>query len=163
MAHCLLRFVQDHLRVPLRNDGAEMAKERGFNVRALGEVAIRCTDIRAMKQFYAEVIGLEHLADRSNEDITFFRIAEGYQGHTTVLALFAAAKPPETGATSSLHHIALTLGYQDQNRAIAWYETIGQPYRVEEFDWIGWRGVFTTDPEGNTVELVAATEKGPHR
>jgi len=38
---------------------------------------------------------------------------------------------------------------------IAWYQAQGLPYRVETFDWIGWRGIFTQDPEGNTVELVA--------
>ena len=37
----------------------------------------------------------------------------------------------------------------------AWYDRIGQPYRVERFGWIGWLRIFTTDPEGNTVERVA--------
>jgi hypothetical protein len=46
----------------------------------------------------------------------------------------------------------------DQTRAIAWYEEIGQPYRIETFGWVGWRGVFTADPDGNTVELVAYDE-----
>ncbi len=36
-----------------------------------------------------------------------------------------------------------------------WYDQIDQPYRVEQFGWVGWRGIFTQDPEGNTVELVA--------
>ena len=38
---------------------------------------------------------------------------------------------------------------------IAWYEALGLRYHVETFDWVGWRGVFTVDPDGNTVELVA--------
>jgi len=38
---------------------------------------------------------------------------------------------------------------------MAWYAANGLPYRVEHFGWVGWRGVFTEDPEGNTVELVA--------
>jgi len=38
---------------------------------------------------------------------------------------------------------------------MAWYDKLEQPYRVEHFGWIGWRGIFTKDPEGNTVELVA--------
>ncbi|RMF37348.1 MAG: hypothetical protein D6754_09710 [Alphaproteobacteria bacterium] len=42
-----------------------------------------------------------------------------------------------------------------------WYERRGIAFRVQEFPWIGWRGVFTTDPDGNTVEPVAATGKGP--
>ncbi len=131
--------------------------EKGFQVRALGEIAIRCRDRAAMAKFYSDVIGLEKLADRGQR-ITFFRIAPGHAGHTAVLALFQA-EPGEaagTGAASSLHHLALTLGWEEQDHAIAWYEELGQPYRIENFDWIGWRGIFTEDPEGNTVELVAA-------
>ena len=138
-----------------------------FRVGALGEIAIRCRDLDVMEAFYADVIGLERLAARAG-GIVFFRIAEGFAGHTAVLALFDAAAPQrgvhpradgavETGARSSLHHIALSLTHADQERAIAWYQRIGQPFRIEHFAWIGWRGVFTSDPEGNTVELVAAT------
>ena len=149
----------------------ERTNTRGFQVRALGEIAIRCKDIGAMERFYGDVLGLEPLGARGGR-VTFFKIAEGYAGHTSVLALFAADAeqravhprgdmPPVTGGNSALHHIALSLGLEEQARAIAWYEEIGQPYRIEEFEWIGWRGVFTTDPEGNTVELVAATARGP--
>ena len=135
---------------------------RGFRVRALGEVAIRCADLDRMEQFYADVIGLEKLADRSDGAIRFFRISDGYGGHTTVLALFdralggAPGQPVHAGAGSSLHHIALSIGWAEQDAAMAWYDRIDQAYRIEDFDWIGWRGVFTEDPEGNTVELVAA-------
>lgn len=139
----------------------------GFRVRGLGEIAIRCADLNAMEKFYGEVIGLPLLAERDG-GITFFRIAEGYAGHTAVLALFATdaqVRPglhpthgpkPATGAGSSLHHLAFSVGWEEQEAAMAWYDWLGQPYRVEHFEWIGWRGVFTNDPEGNTVELVAA-------
>jgi len=144
--------------------------QRGFTVAALGEIAIRCRDMDAMETFYADVIGLERLARRDG-GIVFFRIAEGIAGHTSVLALFdwnagrtdlhPSGETPETGARSSLHHIALSLTYAAQEAAMRWYDSLGQPYNVQDFDWIGWRGVFTTDPDGNTVELVAATGKGP--
>ena len=141
--------------------------EGGFRVAALGEVAIRCRDLDAMQAFYRDVIGLEVLSERG-AGIVFFRIAEGFAGHTCVLALFDAQGPAgacpdgevETGARSSLHHLALTVSAEDQDRATAWYDRVGQPYRIENFDWIGWRGVFTTDPEGNTVELVASIRGG---
>jgi catechol 2,3-dioxygenase-like lactoylglutathione lyase family enzyme len=139
---------------------------RGFSVRALGEVAIRCIDLDAMVAFYRDVIGLEPFNDPANGNIVFFRIAEGFGGHTAVLALFrhdieaagrtrAADRPPATGPGSSLHHNALSLPWQEQDAVIAWYEKLGLDYTVETFDWVGWRGVFTFDPDGNTVELVA--------
>ncbi|WP_120634757.1 VOC family protein [Ruegeria sp. EL01] len=144
-----------------------MSKDRGFRARALGEIAIRCADMSAMVAFYETVIGLERLYGDHNSAIVFFRIAEGFGGHTQVLALFhhvAAPRPglhpigadrPVTGGGSALHHIALSLPFEEQDAVLRWYDEIGQPYRIEEFGWIGWRGIFTEDPEGNTVELVA--------
>ena len=67
----------------------------------------------------------------------------------------ASAQPPATGTGSSLHHIALSLPWAEQDAVIAWYESLGLTYHVETFEWVGWRGVFTSDPDGNTVELVA--------
>ena len=147
-----------------------MAK-REFRVRAIGEIAIRCTDLSEMVSFYRDVIGLELLNDPDNSPIVFLRVAEGFAGHTAVLALFShevegagrtrgSAVPPETGPRSSLHHIALSLPWEEQDKVIAWYKHLGRSYTVEYFDWVGWRGVFTFDPDGNTVELVA---KDPRR
>lgn len=133
----------------------------------MGEIAIRCADMAAMVEFYGSVIGLERLYGGHNSAITFFRIAEGFGGHTQVLALFhhtATPRPglhptdagkPVSGGQSALHHIALSLPFSEQDAVLRWYDRIGQPYHVEEFGWVGWRGIFTNDPEGNTVELVA--------
>lgn len=140
--------------------------QRGFTVRALGEIAIRCVDLNAMVAFYRDVIGLELMNDPDNGDIVFFRIAEGFAGHTAVLALFrhdiegagdtrAGTIPPATGPGSSLHHVALSLPWEEQDAVIAWYEALGLDYHIESFAWVGWRGVFTKDPDGNTIELVA--------
>jgi catechol-2,3-dioxygenase len=132
-----------------------MDDDRGFRVRALGEIAIRCGDLAAMAEFYERVIGLRRMTGNTSDGIVFFRIAEGFAGHTAVLALFAHDPAPETGAHDSLHHIALSLPFEEQEAVLRWYDRIGQPYRIERFGWVGWRGIFTEDPEGNTVELVA--------
>ena len=140
--------------------------QRGFTVRALGEIAIRCVDLDAMVAFYRDVIGLEPMNDPENGDIVFSRIAEGFAGHTAVLALFrhdiegagntrAGTGPPASGPGSSLHHLALSLPWEEQDAVIAWYETLEREYHVETFSWVGWRGVFTKDPDGKSVELVA--------
>lgn len=138
-----------------------------FRVRALGEIAIRCDNLARMAAFYEDTLGLQRLEGSASQDIVFFRIAEGFGGHIQILALFdkaasgrpglhpAGAQAPETGAQSSLHHLALTISYYEQEAAMAWYDSLAQPYRVEHFGWVGWRGIFTEDPEGNTVELVA--------
>lgn len=139
---------------------------RGFKIKALGEVAIRCADIERMAAFYRDVLGLEPLEGGYGAGIRFFRIGAGYSGHTTVLALFAkdagnealharSDSAPVTGAGSSLHHVALTVDFAAQGAVMDWYDRQGVDYTLQEFGWIGWRGVFARDPEGNTVELVA--------
>jgi catechol 2,3-dioxygenase-like lactoylglutathione lyase family enzyme len=143
-------------------DGAK----RDFKVRALGEIAIRCADLERMAAFYQDIIGLEHLYGDHRDGIIFFKIAKGFDGHTSVLALFhhdagrpelhpQSARPPATGAGSSLHHLALSLPFAEQDAVMRWYDQNSVDYRVQVFDWIGWRGIFAADPEGNTVELVA--------
>lgn len=138
---------------------------RGFRVRGLGEVAIRVRDMGRMVAFYRDVIGLEILSGSHRSSITFFRLADGFDGHTAILALFEPdagreglhpkGTPVPGGSQSTLHHIALNVPRDEQDAVIRWYEAQGLRYRLEEFTWIGWRGVFTEDPEGNTVELVS--------
>lgn len=145
----------------------EAMGERGFRVRALGEIAIRCADLDAMTGFYRDVLGLPLQEGGHRAGIVFFALGESYGGHTAVLALFAAEPAdaarigrPVTGARSALHHVALAVDAAEQAAAEAWLRRRGLPVRVEVFDWIGWRGVFTEDPEGNTVELVAKLGPG---
>ena len=94
--------------------------QRSFTIRALGEIALRCIDLESMVTFYRDVIGLEPLNDANNGCIVFLRIAEGFGGHTAVLALFrndtegagqtrAGEVAPATGPGSSLHDIAFSL------------------------------------------------------
>jgi catechol-2,3-dioxygenase len=76
-------------------------------VRGLGEVALRVNNLDAMQKFYGEVIGLP-LMNRDS-DTAFFKIAEGYGGHTQVLALFDRSGSPDFSApdakTSTIDHI----------------------------------------------------------
>lgn len=138
-----------------------------FTVHGLGEIALRCADLDKMWAFYRDVVGLTVLRAPGDAGIGFFRLAEGHGGHTTALALFraGAGRPdifptevmqPATGAGSSLHHFALSVDASAQPRILDWLTAEGIPHRVQTFGWIGWRGIFLTDPEGNTVELVAA-------
>lgn len=129
--------------------------ERGFEVRGLGEVAIRCRHFDEMCRFYSDVIGLVPLEGGHRDGICFFRLGNGVEGHTAVLALFEVTGPVTTGPQSSLHHLALSLPRRQQAAAERWFEASGLDWHVEEFGWIGWRGLFTKDPEGNTVELVS--------
>jgi len=133
----------------------------GFQIKALSEFAIHTGNMEAMVEFYRDLLGLEPFATRAGGAIEFFRVGDGFDGLTAVIALFdvgqdgpvVAGRRP--GAASSFHHIALAVTRAGQDAAAAWFESNGVETRIEEFAWVGWRGLFVKDPDGNTVELVA--------
>src|SRR4026208_2095406 len=98
--------------------GADMNKS-DRRVKGLGEVSIQVKDLDTMQKFYEEVVGLEVL--RRDESFVFFKVAEGYGGHTQNLALFQAENRffPENKSIqldreqSTLHHIALNVALED--------------------------------------------------
>jgi len=136
-----------------------------FNVRDLGEVAIRCRDLAAMTAFYSDIVGLDVIEGDYADNIVFLRIAEGFAGHTQVVALFTTddeemeEEELEVGGNSSLHHLALTVKAEDLAPALAWYRTHGLEPWTAEHRWVGWDSVYVKDPEGNTVELVASVRQ----
>ncbi len=120
-------------------------------VRALGEIALRVNDLEVMREFYEKIVGLELM--RQFPGIVFFRIGEGYGGHTTVLALFARDQTVGVDQ-STLDHLAFTIDIADYETERERLQAAGMEVRPEVFDWVGWRSLFIHDPEGNTVEFV---------
>lgn len=137
---------------------------RGFAIHALSEFAIRTANMAEMVAFYRDIIGLELFATRPDRGIVFFKVSDGHAGLTAVLALFdvgsraavASGRGDGDRPASSLHHLALAVSRAEQDAAEAWFRENGVATRTEEFGWVGWRGLFVNDPDGNTVELVAS-------
>lgn len=134
---------------------------RGFQIKALSEFAIHTNNMDAMGRFYRDTLGLEPFGTRAGGAIEFFRVGDGYRGLTSVIALFDAGAERNIVVgrgvkASSLHHIALAVSRDDQDEAEKWFAKNNIETRVEEFSWVGWRGLFVSDPDGNTVELVAS-------
>ena len=123
--------------------------------KGLGEVSIRVRDLDAMHKFYEEVVGLEVL--RHDEDFVFFKIAEGYGGHSQNLALFEASNtlnPQE----STLHHIALNVALEDFETEKMRLERLGLKINAIVHEWLHVRSLYFYDPEGNHLEFVAYDE-----
>ena len=130
-------------------------------VKGLGEVSILVKDLDAMHKFYEEVVGLEVL--RRDESFVFFKIAEGYGGHTQNLALFQAENryllenksielnPEQT----TLHHIALNVALDDFESEKMRLEGLGLKVNATVHEWLHVRSMYFYDPEGNHLEFVA--------
>ena len=129
-------------------------------VKALGEIALRVKDLDSMQQFYEEVVGLELM--RKFPHAVFFKIAEGYGGHTQVLALFDRTQ--ETGyrgvesEKSTVDHFAFTIPLTEFDGEKRRLEQLGLNVRTAKHAWVHWRSLYVRDPEGNSVELVCYDE-----
>jgi catechol-2,3-dioxygenase len=124
-------------------------------VKGLGEVSIQVRDLDAMQKFYEEVVGLEVI--RQEDEYVFFKIAEGYGGHTQNLALFEASNtlnPQE----STLHHIALNVALEDFESEKTRLEGLGLKVHATVHEWLHVRSLYFYDPEGNHLEFVAYDE-----
>lgn len=125
-------------------------------IRALGEIALRVHDLGEMQRFYEEVIGLKLM--RRFEKSAFFQIAEGYAGHTQILALFDRSDEPgytsPSAERSTIDHIAFGIALADYPAEKQRLQSLGTEVRTAEHAWVHWRSLYVKDPEGNTVELV---------
>jgi catechol 2,3-dioxygenase-like lactoylglutathione lyase family enzyme len=134
--------------------------ERPTSVRGLGQIALRVNNLEAMLKFYREVVGLPLMTRVPNG--AFFRIAEGYGGHTQVLALFDRSSNPgyrgTDAGTSTIDHIAFEIPLADFADEKARLEALGLRVETAEHAWVHWRSLYVNDPEGNQVELVCYDE-----
>jgi len=130
--------------------------EKRTAVRGLGEIALRVNDLDAMQKFYEEVVGLPLMTRFPNT--AFFKIADGYGGHTQVLALFDRTGSPgyrgSDAATSTIDHIAFEVALADFANEKERLEALGLHVETAEHAWVLWRSLYVSDPEGNQVELV---------
>ncbi len=124
-------------------------------IRALGEIALCVNDLDLMQRFYTDVVRLEVLGRFPTS--VFFKIAEGYAGHTQILALFHRGRRVNADH-STLDHIAFTVALADLEAERARLEGLGLRVRTSEHAWVNWRSLYVQDPEGNTVEWVCFDE-----
>ncbi len=52
-----------------------------------------------------------------------------------------------------MDHIALEIDVNDYEREHGRLEQLGLTVKTKTYDW-GWRSLYISDPEGNTVEFV---------
>jgi catechol 2,3-dioxygenase len=135
-------------------------RNRERPIKALGEIALRVTNLDTMQRFYEDVVGLEVM--RRADFAVFFKIADGYAGHTQVLALFDRSSNLGyrglNAATSTVDHIAFEIALADFDSEKKRLESLGQTVTTAEHAWVHWRSLYVTDPEGNQIEWVCYDE-----
>ena len=132
-------------------------------VKALGEIALRVNDLERMDKFYGEVIGLEEY--KRFKTAVFFRIADGYKGHPQALILFDRSEESKglqihkstphgvSQERSTFDHLAFEIDLEEYENEQNRLEQLGLLVKTKLYDW-GWRSLYISDPEGNTVEFV---------
>lgn len=116
-----------------------------------GELALRVTDLDAMRAFYRDVVGLEEWRD--GEGFVFFKVAEGIEGHPQAFVLFDRGRELRPEA-STLDHFAFAIPLEVYGTRRRQLEDAGLEVTPKEFPSFGWRALFVQDPDGNTVEFV---------
>jgi len=129
-------------------------------IKGLGEIVLRVNNMEMMRNFYQNILGLELI--RGSEEYTFLKIAEGYGGHTQIVALFAKTNLNAFNEelsridviNSSLHHVALEIDKNDYHDIINLLNVHKIEFKTETFEWVKWKSIFIKDPEMNVVEFV---------
>lgn len=135
-------------------------KDRNGRIGGLGEIALRVNDLDKMQQFYTEIVGLPLM--RRFEQAAFFKIADGYAGHTQILALFDRSNTPDyqglDSAKSTVDHIAFAIDLANFDTEKHRLEQLGISLHTSQHTWVHWRSLYFHDPEGNLVEYVCYDE-----
>ena len=125
-------------------------------IGGLGEIAFRVENLDEMQRFYDEVVGLALL--KRFPASAFFKIADGFEGHTQILALFdRTASPGYMGIKrehTTVDHFAFAIALADYESELARLRGLGLEVHTTTHEWVQWRSLYFHDPEGNLVEFV---------
>jgi catechol 2,3-dioxygenase-like lactoylglutathione lyase family enzyme len=135
-----------------------MAKIR---IRNIDHLVLRVRDIEAMRAFYCDVLGAEHIAYRPDFAMSHLRVGD------CMLDLVEGEKrgfaAPEGGRVN-LDHFCFRVEPFDQEAIVAHLKQHNVPLGpIRERYGAEGNGVsiYLTDPEGNTVELKGQSDGKP--
>lgn len=130
--------------------------------KRLGELVLRTSNVAELAKFYTEVIGLEPHASFGNNQ--FFKVAEDFEGHPQILAIFDKSKDfrgpnnihldTADAGSGPLHHFAFAMEKEDFTSEVSRLEGLGIDFEFEEYEQFGWRSIHFHDSDGNSVEFV---------
>lgn len=126
--------------------------ESGFSIAFLDHVALRVTDLEGSATWYGKVLGLKRYQLPEWGPYPVFMLA-GKSG----IALFPAhLEDPEADPASrnvKIDHFAFHVSRENFDRALKRYSALNMDYEVKDHHYF--LSVYTSDPDGHTVELTA--------
>jgi catechol 2,3-dioxygenase-like lactoylglutathione lyase family enzyme len=132
-----------------------------IQIRKIDHLVLRVRDIDAMRAFYCDVLGAEHIAYRPDFAMSHLRVGE------CMLDLVEAGKrglaAPEAGRLN-LDHFCFRVEPFDREAIVAHLKRHNVPLGpIRERYGAEGNGVsiYLTDPEGNTVELKGPSDGKP--
>ena len=135
--------------------------------KRLGELVLRTSNVDSLAEFYINVIGLELYASFGNN--RFLKIANDFEGHPQMLAIFDNSKEfhgpkniqkgHSNNGLGTLHHFAFALEKEDLESEKARLEKLGIEFKSEIYEVFGWHSIHFYDPDGNSVEFVCYDSK----
>ena len=132
-----------------------------IQIRNIDHLVLRVRDIDAMRAFYCDVLGAEHIGYRPKFAMSHLRVGE------CMLDLVEAKKrglaAPEAGRLN-LDHFCFRVEPFDQEAIVAHLKRHNVPLGpIRERYGAEGNGVsiYLTDPEGNTVELKGPSDGKP--
>ena len=131
--------------------------------RTLGEIVLRVHDIPSSIAFYRDVLGFTLVSHVENR-FAFMRIETGSERHERIIGLFSTSELASRQAVpfgaadldGPGQHFAYEIPLADYIGALEKLIRAGLNPDATTRGWIGWRSIYVRDPDGNTVELVAA-------
>jgi catechol 2,3-dioxygenase-like lactoylglutathione lyase family enzyme len=132
-----------------------------IQIRKIDHLVLRVRDIDAMRAFYCDVLGAEHIAYRPKFGMSHLRVGE------SIIDLVEVDKrgiPAPAAGGLNLDHFCLRVEPFDQEAIVAHLERhnvalgpIRERYGAEG----NGISIYLTDPEGNTVELKGPSDGRP--
>jgi glyoxylase I family protein len=136
-----------------------------LNIRHIDHVVLRVRDIEAMRRFYCEVLGAQHVAYRAQFGMSHLRVGAAMLDLLEVdgpLGKQGGAAPEREGR--NMDHLCFRVEPFDQEAIVAHLRKHG----VQVGDIrarFGAEGngisIYLADPEGNTVELKGPSDGKP--
>jgi catechol 2,3-dioxygenase len=120
-----------------------------MQIKSLGHVVIRVSDLERSEAFYTDVLGLPVCAHYNQDDLNmaFFSLGDHHD--------FAIMESATIGDAdrSGLDHVAFKIGdsIEDLKAAKAHLESSG--LAIEPVDHVVTKSVYISDPDGNGIEL----------